>query len=144
MVETDPRAATLDFAGYRLTESRRLVSELIAARAGHFTASDLIEDARNRRLGIGRATIFRALDLFEELKLLERLDLPNGEHAYVACDPQHHHHVVCEVCGRSAQVEDQGLLAAFDEIERRTGYQVDNHRFELYGLCPRCQTSRPD
>ena len=90
----------MDSAGYRLTEPRRAVAELIAAREGHFSAADLIDDARVRRLGIGRATVFRALDLLTELGVLERLDLPNGEHAYVPCEPVHHHHVVCSVCGR--------------------------------------------
>jgi Fur family ferric uptake transcriptional regulator len=144
MVGNEPLVAALDIAGYRLTESRRLVSELIAAREGHFTASDLIDDARARRMRIGRATIFRALDLFEELNLLERLDLPNGEHAYVPCEPAHHHHVVCSTCGRTTEVDDQGLLAAVDDIERRTGYAIDSHRLELYGYCPRCRSRKPD
>ena len=83
----EPLVAALDRAGYRLTEPRRAVAELIAAREGHFTAADLLDDAKARRLGIGRATIFRALDLFTELSVLERLDLPTGEHAYVPCEP---------------------------------------------------------
>ena len=131
--------AALDDAGYRLTGRRREVAELIAAREGHFTAADLMIDARSRRLAIGRATIFRALDLLTELKLLERLDLPEGEHAYVTCEPSHHHHVVCSACGRVRDVEDHGLLEALQEIERHTGYAIDSHRLELYGHCPRCR-----
>jgi len=144
MVNTEPLVLALDLAGYRLTEPRREVARLIAAREGHFTAADLIDDARIRRLGIGRATIFRALDLFTELNLLERLDLPNGEHAYVPCQTSHHHHVVCMVCGRTRQVDDLGLQAAFDEIERHTGYSVEAHRLELYGRCPRCRSHTID
>ena len=53
-----------------------------------------------RRLGIGRATIFRTLDVLVDLQAVERLDLPTGDHAYVACEPAHHHHVVCSNCGR--------------------------------------------
>ena len=53
--------------------------------------------------------MFRALELFEELGLVERIDLPNGEHAYVVCQPAHHHHVVCTRCGRSAEVDDLGM-----------------------------------
>jgi len=132
--------AALDDAGYRLTGPRREVAELIAAREGHFTAADLILDAKARRLAIGRATIFRALDLLTELRLLERLDLPEGEHAYVTCEPSHHHHIVCSSCGRAREVEDHGLREALDEIERHTGYAVDSHRLELYGRCPRCRT----
>jgi len=141
MVDTQPLVAALDQAGYRLTEPRRAVADLISRRDGHFTAADLIDEARDRRLGIGRATIFRALELFTELNVLERLDLPTGEHAYVPCEPAHHHHVVCSRCGRTTEAEDHGLQAMVDEVARHTGYRIDDHRLELYGLCPTCQDS---
>ena len=73
-MDARPLVDALDGAGYRLTEPRRAVAQLIAAREGHLTAADLLDDARARRVGIGRATVFRALDLFTELDLLERLD----------------------------------------------------------------------
>lgn len=139
MTQALPLVNALDLAGYRVTEPRRAVADLIAARAGHFTAADLIEDAGARQLGIGRATIFRSLELFTDLNLLERLDLPTGEHAYVPCDPKHHHHIVCSDCGRVTDVEDSGLAAAVEEIQLRTGWQVVSHRLELYGRCPRCR-----
>jgi Fe2+ or Zn2+ uptake regulation protein len=138
-------AATLvraiDAAGHRVTEPRRRVADLIAGRDGHFTAADLVEDARGRRLGLGRATIFRALDLFAELGVVERVDLPTGDHAYVGCEPvRHHHHVICTVCGRSTDVEGCGMREVVDEVARRTGYRVDAHRLELFGTCPECRT----
>jgi Fur family transcriptional regulator, ferric uptake regulator len=138
----EPLVAALDRAGYRLTEPRRAVAELIVAREGHFSAADLIDDARARRLDIGRATVFRALDLFTELSVLERLDLPSGEHAYVPCEPAgHHHHIVCSGCGRVTEIEEVGL--ALEDLQRRTGWLVDSHRLELYGRCPRCRPGRP-
>ena len=125
-------------SGHRVTRARRTVAELVGSRSGHFTAAELLSDARRRRLPLGRATLFRALDLFTELGALERLDLPSGEHAYVACEPeQHHHHVVCRVCGRSVEVQDTGLQSVVSEIARRSGYVIDTHRLELFGLCPR-------
>jgi Fe2+ or Zn2+ uptake regulation protein len=140
MTTDQPLVDAMDVAGYRLTERRRAVAALVAARDGHFTANDLIEDARAKELGIGRATIFRALDLFTELEMLERIDLPSGDHAYVPCEPQvHHHHIVCEVCGKVTEVEDLGLGVAIVEIQRRTDWQVDSHRLELFGRCPDCR-----
>lgn len=136
-----PLMAALARSGHRVTAPRRRMAELIAHREGHFTAADLLGDAGAQRLRIGRATIFRALELYTELNALERIDLPSGEHAYVACEPLHHHHVVCSGCGRSAEVEDLGMQAVADEIARRTGYRVDTHRLELYGMCPECQVS---
>ncbi len=129
----------MDRAGHRLTGARRSVAALIAGRDGHFTAADLIDEARQHRLGVGRATIFRTLDVLTGVGAVERLDLPGGEHAYVACEPDHHHHVVCSVCGRNADIDDAGLREVVGEIERRTGYRIDDHRLELFGRCPECQ-----
>jgi Fur family ferric uptake transcriptional regulator len=122
-----------------VTGTRRALTELIARHDGHFTASALIDEAHQRRVPVGRATVFRTLDLLTEMGALERIDLPSGEHAYVACAPDdHHHHVVCRRCGRSADVPDAGLQAVVREIGERTGYRIDSHRLELYGLCAAC------
>ena len=124
----------------RETAPRRAVTALIAKRNGHFTAADLLSDAEGRNVKVGRATVFRTLDLLAERGALERLDLPSGEHAYVACAPQeHHHHVVCRNCGASVEVADSGLQAVVREIGAQSGYRIDNHRLELYGTCPSCQ-----
>ena len=134
-----PIVDALERRGLRLTRPRRHVAELLERRAGTFTAADILDDAGRRAAPIGRATVFRALDLFTELGLLERIDLPTGEHAYVACEPAHHHHLVCSVCGRQTEVDDAGVDAIVGEMERRTGYRIDRHRLELFGTCPDCQ-----
>ena len=136
--------AALDDAGYRRTGARRSIADLIAARKGPFTAADLVEDARTRRLQIGRATIFRTLDVLADLHAVERLDLPSGEHAYVACEPVHHHHVVCSSCGASRDVDDAGWRSVVHDIERTTGYRIDDHRLELFGVCPDCRRKAID
>ena len=129
----------LERAGYQATPNRRLVAELVAATGGHFTAAELLERGRLRRVNIGRATIFRALDLLTTLRVVERLDLPNGSHAYVLCDPdEHHHHLVCSTCGHSVDVADGELARLVDEIGRRNGYKIEAHRLELFGTCPVC------
>jgi Fe2+ or Zn2+ uptake regulation protein len=101
MAHPTPIVDALDRAGYRMTEPRRSLAALIAEQNGHFTAADLVKAAQATRPAIGRATVFRTLDLLEGIGAVERLDLPNGEHAYVGCEPAHHHHVVCSRCGRS-------------------------------------------
>ena len=132
--------AALDRAGYRLTGPRRAVADLIAARQGHFSAADLIDDAAVQRLDMSRATIFRTLDVLEAVGAIERIDLPSGDHAYITCEPAaHHHHVVCERCGRANDVDDVGLAAVVERIGRETGYRISAHRLELFGLCPTCQ-----
>lgn len=145
MPDANPIVTALDRAGYRLTEPRRAVADLIAEQTGHFTASDLEALVRDRRIGISRATLFRAIELLTELGVVERLDLPTGEHAYVPCARAHHHHVVCSRCGRTAEAEDCGVSEAVAEIARRTGFRIDSHRLELFGLCRHCQArTTPD
>ena len=139
MVDGPAIVSALEAAGYRLTAPRRALAALIARRTGHFTAEQLLGESRRSRLGLGRATIFRSLDVLAELGIVERLDLPSGEHAFVACEPAHHHHVVCSSCGQSTGVDDHGLEAVAAAIARETGYRVDTHRLELFGLCPSCQ-----
>src|SRR5262245_9187833 len=143
MGDPTPLIAALDSAGMRLTEPRRAVAALIAERDGPFTAADILADARAQRLDIGRATVFRALDAFNELHVVERIDLPNGDHAYVGCEAAHHHHVVCERCGRTTEIDDGGIRDIVRAIERRTGYRVDSHRLELFGRCPACAATEP-
>jgi Fur family transcriptional regulator, ferric uptake regulator len=140
MPPSTPLVIALEDAGYRLTGPRRALADLIADRGGStFTAADLVADVEARGLGIGRATVFRAIDLFVGVGAVERVDLPSGEHAYVACIPAHHHHVICSRCARSLEIGDLGLGAVAREVARRTGYRIDGHRLELFGLCPACQ-----
>lgn len=140
MVDAIPLLAALDRSDYRVTEARRAVAQLIADRSGHFSAADLVADARTRRLGVGRATIFRTLEVLADLDLVERIDLPSGEHAYVACEPSHHHHVVCSRCGRSEDIDDAGLRIVVRDIAARTGFRIEAHRLELFGRCPDCRS----
>lgn len=139
MVDAATIVSALEEAGYRRTAPRRALAELVAERRGHFTADGLLAESRRRRLGVTRATVFRSIDVLSDLGLVERLDLPSGEHAFVACEPVHHHHVVCSSCGRTTPVEDAGIERVAEAIGRATGYQVETHRLELFGRCPACR-----
>jgi Fur family ferric uptake transcriptional regulator len=132
--------SALEGAGYRLTAPRRALAGLIAGAPGHFTADGLLRHSREQRLSIGRATVFRSLDVLADLGVIERLDLPSGDHAFVACGAAHHHHVVCSSCGQAIRVSDHGLEQVAEAIGRETGYRVDTHRLELFGVCSDCRT----
>jgi Fur family ferric uptake transcriptional regulator len=133
---------TLDQAGLRVTRPRRYVADLIGARSGPFTAADLLAEVDRGGPRIGRATLFRALDAFAGLGIIERMDLPNGDHAYVVCRPEstaHHHHIICGACGRSTAIVGCNIAGLAADVADRTGYRVDTHRIELFGICPSCQ-----
>src|SRR5664280_1309948 len=127
--QTDRIIRALERAGYQATSNRRLVAQLVASTDGHFTSADLLERGRRERVTIGRATVFRALELLTSLRVVERLDLPSGSHAYVLCDPdEHHHHLICSMCGKSQDVADGNLAQLVEEIGKRNGYQIEAHR----------------
>ncbi len=140
MTDTGTLLTALDRGGYHLTQPRRAMAEMVAGQAGRFSAEELVRQAQRDRRPVGRATVFRSLEIFESLGLVERVHMARGEHAYVACDPaRHHHHVVCERCGRSTDVGDIGIGPIASAITERTGFVVDAHRIEFFGLCPDCR-----
>jgi Fe2+ or Zn2+ uptake regulation protein len=130
----------LDRAGARLTEPRRRLASLIDRQSGPFTAADLLAAAESESAGIGRATVFRTIALLEAQGVIERIDLPSGEHAYVACARGHHHHAVCVECGRVTDLPDLEVGLDVVELGRRSGYEIEAHRIELFGRCPSCRT----
>ena len=142
MVDATDIAAALGQAGYRITAPRQALARLIAGQDGHFTAEKLLGDAGRQRVHVARATVFRALDVLTETGTVERVDMPSGEHAFVVCEPAHHHHVVCASCGRATRASDHGLERVAAAIGVETGYRIDTHRLELFGLCPDCQRKR--
>lgn len=125
-------------SGIRVTQPRRAIARLVAARDGHFTAAQLMADAAAAGEPIGRATVFRALDLFTSLGLVERVDLPDGTHAWVACQAIHHHHAICTRCGRSTDIHDGALDEVLAGLVRRAGFRATAHRLEVFGLCADC------
>ena len=143
MVDAADFLQALDRAGYQITRPRRTIAEIIASHEGRFTADDLVGEASRAKPRVGRATVFRSLEIFEALHLVERVHLVRSSHAYVACDPtHHHHHLVCSMCERTIDVSDVGIGPIAKAIEERTGYRVDSHRLELFGICPACQASQ--
>ena len=130
----EPRSSD---AGYRLTGARRAVAALDRRPDGPLHG----RRPRRRRQGprgsgsVGRRSSGRSTS-WPSCGVVERIDLPTGEHAYVACEPVHHHHVVCSGCGPAADVDDAGCGPCVRDVARRTGYRVDDHRLELFGAVP--------
>lgn len=135
----------LDNEGYRLTGPRRMVLEEILGRASSFTSAELLQAMQSTYPSIGRATVFRTLDLLCRMGIVQRIheDAQGGRcHAYLACDDHHHHHLICNGCGTVLDFhEDNTLEALVREVERRTAFRIEGHRLELVGRCLACQKS---
>lgn len=115
--------------------------ELLGRESCALTALEI-----DRRLkGVGRATVYRALDQLERLGLIQRVDLGGDAAGYERVDPsgRHHHHIVCEHCGRVVAFEDEGLEKAIVALAKRPDFAVSSHEVTLRGKCSRCAPSRP-
>lgn len=124
--------------GYAITDQRRTLVGRILASSRCFTANELIDDLRCEDLKVGRATVFRTLELLVRFGYLSRV--PDGERrGYAVCDPGHHHHLVCSGCGRVLHLEDCPVADLLRELESRTGYRIESHQLEVAGVCPSCQ-----
>ena len=126
--------------GYPITEQRRTLVGFIMSRSKMFTPDELLGDLKAGGIRIGRATVFRTLDLMERFGYLSRV--PNGGHlSYATCQDgqEHHHHLVCSNCGQVLHFEGCPVRDLLAELQSRTGYQIVNHRLEIAGLCPSCQ-----
>jgi len=132
--------ADLADQGYAITGQRRALVSYVLALPGCFTSSQLLSSLHSDRIHVGRATVFRTLELLERLGYLSRV--AEGERsAYAVCKPGHHHHLVCSGCGQVLHLADCPMSDLLAQLEQRTGYRIERHQLEIAGLCPECQQS---
>ena len=126
--------------GRRRTSAREMVIDAALRRAHPFTAQELVRELARR--GIGRATVFRTLDLLVSRDVLSRIHgVERGARCvrYTACAPSHHHHLVCRGCGRVEEIRASGLEDRIAALAREHGYAALGHGLEITGLCARCR-----
>lgn len=126
-------------AGHKVTSARRVMVEVILRRSGYFTAADIYEDIKHAAPGVGRATVFRTLDLLNEIQLVEKIHQGDGCHRYVVCQTQHHHHLVCSSCGSTSDFDECTLNDLFQQLAQQMRFRIRGHWLEIFGVCENCQ-----
>jgi Fur family transcriptional regulator, ferric uptake regulator len=132
---TERAASRLEEAGFRSGGSRRQVIELLGEEGCAVTALEI-----DRRLeSVGRATVYRTLEQLERLHLVQRVEIGGDAAGYERLDPEaHHHHLVCEGCGRLAPFASEQLEEAIEAVGRRSDFAVAAHDVVLRGTCGDC------
>jgi Fur family ferric uptake transcriptional regulator len=132
--------ATLQAAGFRRGGARTAVVEALARHDCAVSALQLDDELRRRKPPVARASIYRALDQFEELGLVSRIEMTRGTAAYERVEPDghHHHHAICRSCGRMETFEDRELERAIGRVSGKTSFEISEHDVVLRGLCERC------
>jgi Fur family ferric uptake transcriptional regulator len=125
--------------GFRETESRRLIAQALARRTSAFTAQDLYAELAPQ--GVGRATIFRTLNLLLELGMLNRLHVGAACDSYMLCEPSHHHHLVCLQCGSVYPFDECSVTEDAQRVATDVGFRIEGHNLEVFGRCANCLRS---
>lgn len=131
---------TLRRSGHRASAPRSAVVEVLGRQDCVLSARDISDELRTGGRDVGLATVYRALELLEGLGLVQRLDMGAEAARYEPADPsgEHHHHIVCDRCGRVSAFEDEGLERAIARVARRLDHRVGGHDVVLHGDCPSC------
>jgi Fur family ferric uptake transcriptional regulator len=126
--------------GHRSGGARTAVLDEIARQDCCLTAQEIFDALRARGRAPGIASVYRALDLLTRMGLLRRVELAEAA-AYEPEHPggEHHHHVVCDRCGKVSAFEDDALERAIDRLARRLDYEVGGHDVVLRGECEDCR-----
>ena len=135
--------ARLRQAGHRASGPRSAVVELLGRQECVLTAREIADELRTQGRDVGTATVYRALELLEDLGLVQRLDVGEGSARYEPADPSgdHHHHFVCDRCGAVRAFEDSGLERAIARLAGRLDHSVGAHDVILRGDCSRCASA---
>ena len=126
------------FAG-RSTQQRQLILEIIEQADRHVDADEIYRQARQRSPNISLSTVYRSLQLFKNLGLVEEHQLNGMRRYYERTRRSRHHHMVCIGCGRVFEFTCPSTQRIKSRLSREEGFKVTGVDVRLVGYCPKCQ-----
>ncbi|MCL2420076.1 MAG: transcriptional repressor [Conexibacteraceae bacterium] len=134
-------------AGHHRGAARERLIDLLARQDCALSALEIEDGLRDAGAEagdrpVGRASVYRALELLHDHDLITRLDVGDGVARYEPADPEgehHHHHLVCERCGQLVPFDDPALERSINQLSRRLGFVTKDHEVTLRGNCPECR-----
>ncbi|MGL5206097.1 MAG: Fur family transcriptional regulator [Acidaminococcaceae bacterium] len=138
MLTSQSLAGVLRNSGFKVTPQRLAVYEALAKTKAHPNAELLYNELRPKYPSMSFATVYKTVEILNELGLITVLNTGEGSSRYDA-DASEHAHIQCTVCGR---VDDVGPLSVAEldaEVNADTGYEVQGQKLYFYGVCPACK-----
>ena len=132
----------------RWTVPREAILNLLSRTSKHLSAKEIYATLHSVYPGIGLTTIYRTLDLLARARLINKLDIGEGQSRYELKSDErkeHHHHLICTKCGRIIDYSDfmDEELELVKKTERtlaqKYNFSVQDHNIEFYGLCEECK-----
>jgi Fur family ferric uptake transcriptional regulator len=123
--------------GYRLTPQRQLVLEAVDSLE-HATPDDILTEVRKTASGVNISTVYRTLELLEELGLVSHAHLGHGAPTYHLADRHHHMHLVCRDCATVIEADIAEAAPLTDRLRGTFGFETDMKHFAIFGRCRDC------
>ena len=143
MLDTSPNIETLvnqmKAAGHRITPQRQAILEILLASESHPTVDQIYEQIQAEFPMTSRATVYKTISLAKDMGAVLELEFSQGSNRYDGRRPYPHPHVICTQCGQVLDAEDLEIQALQQQVVRKTGYKIINHRMDFFGVCPECQ-----
>jgi Fe2+ or Zn2+ uptake regulation protein len=139
MRSIEDQAQVIRNAGYRLTRAREAVLQVLAQAEGSLDAAAIHRRGRHIHAALGRVSVYRTLDLLEELSLVRQLHGEDGCHTYARSDRPQGHYLVCQRCGQVTEFPCVGLEEWLETVGRRSGFEIRKHLVQLEGICGACR-----
>ena len=132
---------TLSDHGYRLTSPRAAIVEAVLRHSRPFSAEQLVGELAVASTGqkIGRATVYRTLEVLAAIDVLTRIVQQDGRPTYICGTPGHRHHLLCEHCGTTVTFTACPIDDLVHRLTKDTRFEIHDHVLEVFGLCPECQ-----
>ena len=136
-------SAALRTRGHREGGARRAVVELLGRQQCCLTAQEIFDQLRSEGRRVGIASVYRILEQLTRDGFVQRIDIGAGTSRFepLHADGEHHHHLVCDDCGKVEAFADDQLERALRRVEGRTGYSVAGHDVVLRGACTDCAST---
>jgi len=132
--------AKLNEEGMRMTRPRQVVLSILENTNVPLSPQTIHQKSLEAHQEIGLVSVYRTLEVLMELALVRKVHSPDDCHGYVLASPGHHHHLICRECDRAVEFNGgEDLTSLVSRIQSETGFNIDGHMLQLYGLCPECQ-----
>jgi len=138
--DTENWCEILQKNGCRLTAPRRAVVKTMEVITHALTPVEVFAEARTQCPGLGLVSVYRTLEKLEQLGLVQRVHQTRGCQAFVKKGDGHQHLLVCHNCGTAVLFEGDQLDPLFNSISKTTGFQIENHWLQVFGLCKNCRS----
>ena len=135
---TEKLANILNQAGYKYTRPRQMVAEVLLGAKRHLSAPEIVDTVSEMDTSIGRMSVYRTLDLFTRLGLVRPAFQDSSTARYVVMVDGHHHHIICQGCGRVIHFEQCPLEELTSFLQDKYNCEINGHLLEFFGRCNDC------